>query len=476
MAWSDYWGALGSRQRTGLLFGAIVVAGAMLLAAFWLLNDPYVAVETHLGADRLGEITQQLDRAKLGYRVSEDGDAVLVPQSMVGKARAAAAVGLAAVPPGVGLELFKETDFSSTDFAQRINYQRALQGELTRTIQAISGVRSVRVHVILADAGLFKRESAKASAAVSVAMQPGKTLTRAQVRGIQRLAAASIPEIRIDDVVVLDEAGTSLTAPSGGVDGDASSAQLDMKRQVDQYLEGKLQRLLQDLVPQGLASLSVDAQLDDRQLRVTTEEPLAAAGEKDADRPTGIATKERQSQHSHAPAAGPDASAPDSTEWEFEYKVGHRMEQILSSPGSVKRVNVAVVLQGAPSTLTNAAVEQLVAHAVGVDPSRGDSVDVLLLPGPVAGAVGALPSVPQPTHAASSRMSGTSESSTVQGQVIGWLSFLLLAAVALAALLGWQASRRRTVEASASPDAADVEATVAKVRHWLSEGEARAHG
>ena len=483
MAWSDYWGALTARQRTGLLSGIVVAAVALTTATIWLLDDPYVPLETDLTADRLGEIAQQLDRAKLDYRVADDASTVSVPRSQAGKARAAAAAGPSAVPPGVGLELFKETDFSSTDFAQRMNYQRALQGELTRTIQSISGVRSARVHVILADSGLFKREGAKASAAVSVAMKPGSTLSRAQVRGIQRLVAASVPEIKIDDVVVIDESGTSLTRPASDAEGDVSSAQLDLKRQVDQYLEAKLQRLLQDLVPQGSVSLSVDTELDARQSRVTTEEPLAVPGAKDADKPAGVLVKERQSQHGRASGSSQVTTEnvdPDSAEWEYEYKVGHRMEQILSSPGSLRRLSVAVVLQGSPSNLTSADVERLVAHAVGVDSGRGDSVDVLLLPvsAAAAAAIGSparLLSVP--SAQAQRRSLGVAASPDSSSEVIRSPGTWLLAAVLVALVaLAWRSRRWSRLADEAKRSDAEVDAAVAKVHQWLAEGHGDARG
>ena len=478
MIWSDYWGALSSRQRIGLGAGASLIVAATIGLALWLLRDPYVPLAADLNAERLGALTQALDRAKLGYRIGEGADAVEVPQSQLGKARSATAGGQFGVPPSVGLELFKETDFSSTDFAQKINYQRALQGELTRTIQTITGVRSARVHVILQDGGLFKRNAAKASAAVSVSLQPGKLLTRSQVRGIQRLVAASVPDIKFDDVVVLDESGASLTRAGGEAEGDLSSAQLDLKRQADQYLEGKLSKLLDELVPQGTASLSVDTTLDYKQLRVTTDEPMAARGPKDSDQPAGVLVKERQTQRGRAakPQAAGDAVDADVTDWEYEYKVGQRIEQTLSAPGSIKRVSVAVALQGAPSELSGAAVERLVANAVGIDPSRGDSVAVVLLPGAhVSAAIQPVAAVARPKEGPGPNSHEASVPRTLAAPVTGMqvMGGILIAALsaALGVALWWPRLRARPPSQVAANDATvDVEATAARVRLWLSEG------
>jgi flagellar M-ring protein FliF len=474
MAWSDYWGALSARGRAGLLVGITIIAAATAALAVWALRDPYVPLASGLAPESVSEVARDLDRAKIPFRIGANGEEIMVARSELGKARAAAADAAAGWPPSVGLELFKDPDFSSTDFAQRINYQRALQGELTRTIQTIAGVRAARVHVILADPGVFKRDSAKARAAVSVTLKPGRQLTATQVRGIQRLVAASVPEIALEDVVVLDESGASLTRASGQ-EAEVSSAQLDLKREADQYLAGKLTRLLQDLVPQGSASVSVDVMLDDRQLRVTTEEPIAARGARDAQHATGVLVKERQSQRGRVP----DGSMPvdtidgDSTDIEYEYTVGRRMEQALSAPGSIKRVSVAVALQGAPDDLSSAAVEQLVANAAGIDRARGDSVAVLLLPVPHAiAAPDAAPS-PEPltaTGAVESRRPLVQMRSVQPtwrwALILGIALFAVAVALWLRGRSGLKAEEERISEAAKS----DVEAVAAQVRKWLHEG------
>jgi len=481
MMWSDYWGALRSRQRIGLIFGAMLIVIAMFGVSVWLLHDPYVPLATSLSHDQLLEVTQSLDRAKLQYRIGDDGDAVTVSQSQLGKARAATASGQFGVPPSVGLELFKETDFSSTDFAQKINYQRALQGELTRTIQTISGVRSARVHVILADGGVFKRNAAKASAAISLALQPGKLLTPLQVRGIQRLVTASVPEIKIDDVVVLDESGTSLTRAIGEADGELSSAQLDLKRQADQYLESKLARLLQELVPHGTVSLSVDTVLDERQLRVTTEEPLGAHSTKDVEHVTGVVVKERQSRRGHLPnliPTGGDAVDADDMDHEYDYTVGRRVEQVLSAPGSIKRISVAVALQEAPADFSSAAIEQLVASAVGIDRSRGDSVAVLLMPnaGAIANARSSQATLEMPAKIGDdNRQKRIDPEDFLQQHGLALTVAVLLAAILLSVYWRFRLRAKTAAENEFADNKVDIDVMTAKVREWLKEGASNGH-
>jgi len=475
IVWSEYWGALSRGQRAAFVAGVALIAGAALGLGAWTLHDPYVPIASGLSPEQSNALLRDLERAKVSYRVAENADRISIPQSQLGKAHAA--IGGNDVPASVGLELFKDTDFSATDFAQRINYQRALQGELTRTIQTIDGVRNVRVHVTLADSGLFKRAGAKATAAVSLALQPGKVLTQSQVRGIQRLVAASVPEIKLEDVVVLDDTGASLTRAGADAEGEFSAAQLDLKRQADQYLEGKLLRLLQDLVPQGNAVLSVDTVLDERQLRVTTEEPLGARGAKESERIAGVLVKDRQSQRGRSSGlmqtGADDADGTDGSDSEHEYAVGHRMEQTLSTPGSIKRITVAVALQGAPTQLSAEVVEQLVVNAVGIDRSRGDAVAVLLLPDPLMS-----PTTARPAESAKSTPEYVHPPATVQpgslalpqwrvGSVAAGSMLLLI----VSAMIGASVLRRRSNPRQRAGETADIdiEATAAKVRQWLNE-------
>jgi flagellar M-ring protein FliF len=465
MILSDYWGALSSGQRLGLAAGVLfVVLGAIGAGAWLFLHDPYVTLASGLSAEQVNELAQGLERAKVPHRIGAAADGLDVPRSQLGKAG-----GPFAVPPSVGLELFNETDFSTTDFAQKINYQRALQGELVRTIQTIAGVRSARVHVTLAEGGLFKRDAARASAAVSVSQEPGMQLTSAQVRGIQRLVVAAVPEIKIDDVVVLDQSGASLTRVASATEGELSSVQLDTKREADRYLEGKLIRLLQDLAPQATASVSVDAVLDDRQVRVTTDEPLAARAPTNTARPTGVLVKERQSQRggeSGYLTVDSEAADPGSTEWEHEYAVGRRTEQSSTAPGSIKRLSVAVALLGAPAQLSDAKLEELVANAVGIDPARGDSVTVLLMPERPRDLTGEeaieLEKPAQPPADQTGASHSTPTNLPVTPLMV--LGIVVLALLTFALVSSYHARRVR-----AATDT-DVDAIAAKVRQWLNEG------
>ncbi len=461
MELKSFWTALGRWQRVGFVSGLLVIVALTSAVAAWALRDPWVAIATQLPAERVVALTRELTREKVEHRIAEDGASVEVRQSAAGRARAAAATGGVGLPSNVGLEIFKETDFSTTDFAQRVNYQRALQGEITRTLQTISGVRQARVHVVLPESSVLKRGAAKASAAVTLALAPGKSLSRGQIRGVQRLVAASVPEIKADEVVVLDEGGASLTRDVGAGETELSTSQLDLKRQVDAYLEAKLMRLMEDLAPGVQVALSVDTLLDYKHLRVTVDEPIAAKAAKDDGAPTGVVSKERQLQRTTG-AAGANTASVDSSDFEFEYKVGHRVEQTLLGPGTVRRISVAVALHGAPPDLAAANVESLVAHAVGVDRQRGDAVMVMML-SRAAAVDAALAPVPLEQAKEPGKPAMLAGLSGEAGA--GVLGLALLLAVAG---MRWQRAERAK--------SAKLAETAEQIRQWLGEAPADGRG
>jgi flagellar M-ring protein FliF len=454
---SSFWAPLGAAQRAGLALGVVLLLAATVALGYWVLHDPYVPVASQLPAERLVTASKELDTHKIAHRVTDRGDTLEVRQSQVGRARLLLAGDSAALGGGVGLEIFGEADFSMTEFAQKVNYQRALQGELTRTIQAMDGVRSARVHVILSDGGVLKRNTGKASAAVAVSMKDGRAPSPSQVRGIQRLVAASVPEIQPDAVTVLDETGVSLSRRAVGGEENYSSDQLGMKREVDEYLQGKLQHMLQELAPSSRVVASVNALLDFQQLRSTTEQPIAVPKDDPAERATGVVVRERQTQRSAGGAKVGDGSNEDSG-WEFDYKVGLRVEQSLQMPGAVRRLSVAVALHGAPASIDLHSVEQLVANAIGIDKQRGDTVAVLLLPAETAPLPATVPTASGAPLAVEHR-----KPSVAAVVAIG-------TCFALAALAGlFFALRRRGPATVETEENVDVEAMAARVRHWLGE-------
>lgn len=218
-----------SPRRQWLVIAAVfAVVLALLAAAYWtFLRDRYATLADHVRTGEAAAIVAQLDKRGTPYELRDGGTTVLVPSAEVDATR------LALVPGdggAVGFELFSKSDMGLTNFAQKINYQRALQGELVRTIAAMDGVETARVHLALPERTLFRDDRIEPSAAVTLQMRGHAPPDAARVAGIQRLVSAAVPDLPADRVVVLDADGrvvsqsTAVPPADPSVEGQARAA------------------------------------------------------------------------------------------------------------------------------------------------------------------------------------------------------------------------------------------------------------
>lgn len=211
-----------NRRQTLLIAGA-AFAGAIILFALWyaFLRTAYEPAFTDLKSNDAVTIVGELDRLKTPYRLADDGATILVPKEQVDGARIAVLGGDLPLKGAVGFELFNKTDMGLTEFAQKINYQRALQGELARTIMALDEVDTARVHLSLPEAGIFQQDRRPAKAAVTIATKLGGAVDATVVEGIQRLVSSAVPELQPGNVAILDARGHLLSPPQSDIIGAA---------------------------------------------------------------------------------------------------------------------------------------------------------------------------------------------------------------------------------------------------------------
>jgi flagellar M-ring protein FliF len=375
-----------TRLRFMVAVGAVLILTAAL--AFWILGQDYQVLFVDLAPQDAAAMVAELDKMKVPYKLGEGGTSILVPRDLVYKTRIKMMGNDVPLRGAVGFELFNNTDFGMTEFAQKVNYQRALQGELTRTITSIEEVQFARVHLALPEQGLFKKAGAKAKASITLGLKPGKHIRAEQVTGIQRLVSAAVPDIRPQDVTVLDQHGVPLSHYAGN-DGepDMTATRLDLKKSTEDYLVGKLMEVLERAFGPGQAIASVDVALNLDQVRVTTEDVLPAKYRPGSDTaPTGVLVRERQTLRdgvsSERPAADKTStvvSTPAIANTESEYQVGRRTEQVLTAPGSIKSLSVAVVVRKALTQQQLDRIKEVVAMAVGYSKARGDAIAVYSL-------------------------------------------------------------------------------------------------
>lgn len=454
-----WWTTLTARARLTLLLAGAAVLLAVAAAGWWILRIDYAVLFSELRAQDAAVMTAELDKLKVPYALADQGSTVLVDRAQVHAVRLKLMGRELPLHGTVGLELFNHTDFGMTEFAQKINYQRALQGELTRTILSFPEIRDARVHLALPEQGLFKQNATRPKAAITLGLRQGQALRNEQVHGIQRLVAAAVPGLSAQEVTIVDQHGAALHPPSDG-EGDAgsSSSRLDVKREMEAYLSRKAGGILEQAFGPGQALASVDVTLNMDQVRVTTEDVIAAPDPRGGTA-TGVLVRERESARD---TATPDGRTQDargargsSMQRDAEYQAGRRVEQVVSHPGAIRRLQVVAVVRQKLQEEQKQQVHSLLAAAVGASPERGDTVVVQSLQ-PAA----APDTTPAPLPA---RPSTTEEAAGLSAD--RWLAGLLLIPALL--VLGLARMRRHAVRSPAALSESERRAALERVQGWL---------
>lgn len=295
-------------RRQYLIFGAIFATVIALLALiyFLVLRTEYAPLFENLRESDASAIVAELDKQGMDYQLANDGHDILVPEQEVGSARLALAGSNVAVGGVVGFELFNESDMGLTEFAQKINYQRALQGELSRTIMMMDGIEFARVHLALPEKSIFRAAQSQPTAAVTIQTIDRKDLSPERVAGIQQLVASSVPDLPINSVAILDDRGDLLSQPVAN--GDGETAAVDERAALEQYFRARAQTAISQILP-GLHS----------EVKIFASKPVESE-------PAGDAGLENAEAVPAAPAA-PKASG----DREFQLRVVVRTAAALSA-------------------------------------------------------------------------------------------------------------------------------------------------
>lgn len=226
------------KQQITLFAALLAIVVALLAAVYFLFLRPdYVLLYEDIREEDSSQIISELERVGLGFKLEDGGRRILVPDSALEQARVAIAG--ADIPMGgvVGFEIFNESDMGLTEFAQQVNFQRALQGELARTIMMMEGVKFARVHISIPEKALFRAQQIGPKAAVTVQADRSEAISDKRVQGIQRLVASAVSELQPQDVAVLDESGRliSMTSDSSFAHNDS----LTEKQALEAYFKAR---------------------------------------------------------------------------------------------------------------------------------------------------------------------------------------------------------------------------------------------
>ncbi len=368
---------LGGARRVGIVGVGVIALLAIFGVSRWATRPELVPAFSGVPLENVGKMTEALDAAGVQYELERGGTDVMVAATDLARARVVlASAGLAGSTSQTrpGMELFDQPSWGMTDFAQKINYRRALEGELERTISTMKGIERAQVHLAIKETQAFRRASdAPAEASVVVKLRNGQRPEADVVRGISQLVASSIDNLEAQRVAVLDDGGRLLSRMLDANDPTSlSNAQLEQQRAVEDHLAEKASAMVNQIVGNGNATVSVAADLSfdqvERMSQVVDPEKQALSTEQKAEITPGT-----------------DGGA-GSTNVAASYDNSRTVETIKSATGVVKRLTVSVLVKDrvdakgvsvprpAPE-LTQ--IEALVRNAVGFDSTRGDMVKVV---------------------------------------------------------------------------------------------------
>jgi flagellar M-ring protein FliF len=392
-------------KRFSMLFASMIVVASAIFMTFMVSGNDFVPLFNDLPSDQTAVIVDKLTAKNIPYRVENAGKTIVVPKELLHSTEMALMTELGSAKVGtLGLEIFDKADFGATSYAQRINFQRALQGELTRAINTLDAVQRSKVLLALPAKKTFLEEGKSPTASVVVELHAGKVLSEDQVRGIEFLVANAVEGLDADKVTVVDSRGKLLSRP---VDADTQgSAQLaEMKAKTERDVEERVESIIARVVGQGKVMARVNATLADKNI-LTTEETvdpdktalLSTMSEEEAldgsrSNPTGVpGARSNLPGAADAGTVGFNQNVKKETKTQ-NFSVPKTVRNVKESAGGLERISIAVVVDGVTSMKKNdkgeeeevwtarsptelAQYEALVKNAIGFNEARGDSVKI----------------------------------------------------------------------------------------------------
>jgi len=319
---------------------ACATTGVLLMS--WARRPDMCLLYSRLSREEAGRIAEKIRDADIPYQLKDGGTTILVPEEKVYSLRLSLAS--QGMPAGehAGYKILDDEKIGSSPFSQRVNYVRALEGELARTIELLNGVASARVHVVRPQGTLFAGQRASASATVMLRLKPGKRLSDGNVAAIVHLLAGSVEGLSPEDVVVADAEGNLLSGEATTEMARGAGTFLDYKSRVEQYLAGKAEEMLTAVLGPGHASVRVDAVIAGTSSNQKTET---------FDPDKKVVTKEEIKSKSSSPGSEKTGGAGASTKEDTtisEYMVSRTVKEEAELPGKIESLSVAILVDLTP--------------------------------------------------------------------------------------------------------------------------------
>lgn len=402
-----------SRTQKILYTGAtLLLAGSLAYILYFTSRAEYVPLFTGLSQSDMGEVANSLKAKKISYQLSSN--TIEVPKEQLYETRLALAAEGIPKGSGIGFEIFDQQKLGSTEFVQKVNYQRALQGELARTINEMNEVMESRVHLVLPEESLFQEDRKPPSAAVVLKLRPGSKLGDKQIQGIVHLVASTVRGLDEDKVSIMSTDGQVLYRKNAGEQGvQMTNLQLERKNRMEEDLRQKLQSLLEQVLGSNRVLSRVTMDLDFNQVRIAEEtydpdstvirsqqrstentDGKEGGAKGNPDVPINVESKLLQSQ--------PQGEGGKSKQFNRQrevvnYEINKVSKQIVQSPGNIKKLSVAVMVDGPYEMKPDAdgktksvfvgrtpaeikSLEEVVKRTIGYNEARGDLITVTNIP------------------------------------------------------------------------------------------------
>jgi flagellar M-ring protein FliF len=389
-------------------------AAGFIFLMSWTEKSEFQPLYAHLDPQDAGAIVAKLKEQKIEYRIASNGTTILIPQQHIYEARMQLASEGLPQGSGIGFEIFDNTKLGMSAFAQNVNYQRALQGELARTINKISEIESSRVHIVLTEKTLFVDDEEPASASVVLKLRPGKWLNQSQISGIVHLVSSSVARLSPENVTIVDSKGKLLAGvKNDSFFGSLSSDQLEYQAKVEKKLENRILTMLESALGENKVIVRLSCSFDFRKQETTEEHYLPDN--------RVIRSEQQLNEISMAPVTGPqgipgirsnlpgDISAGqqnksinsnstfEKKDQTVNYEIGKVVSHIKEPFGEMTRISVAVMVDGTYQRIEKGKgkfemqyvartpeemqkFENIVKRAVNFSEARGDEVDIVNIP------------------------------------------------------------------------------------------------
>ncbi len=377
-----------SIQQRLLIGGLVVITVLLLIFVLFVFNEPnYTVLYAKMSQEDASKVVEYLNAQKIPYKVEDNESAIKVPKEKVYEARLALA-GKGIPNSGViGYEIFDKNTMGMSDFMQKLNYKRALEGELSRTIMQEAGIEGARVHIVLPARSVFKDEQKEPTASVVLKLGGAANLGKGNIQAISHLIASSVEGLTPEKVTIVDTKGNLLSSPDNAANGGFSGKQYEIKSSIENYLANKAQSILDNVIGYGNSVVKINADVDFNQVEKTMEL---------YDPETQVAISEQTVKSESGGKTMSDSNVVTTLNSTTNYEVSKTIQKVIEGSGTIKRLTLAAVINGVSKEVKDAngtktvmeprtedqmkKLEQIISQAVGVNPSRNDLVSVVSMP------------------------------------------------------------------------------------------------